>query len=121
MLFMHWTIYHNPKCSKSRQALAFLLDHQLEPVVVDYIRDGVSAEQVTALIQLSRLSPADFVRVNEPEFASFKDTDLSSASAVAQMIHQSPRLLQRPVVQHKNRVIIAREPDVLAKLFTISA
>lgn len=113
---MRWTIYHNPKCSKSRAALALLLEHQIDPVVVDYIRDGVSAEQVQSLIQLSRLSPRDFVRVNEPEFASFKDTDLSSVSAVAQIIHQCPRLLQRPVVQHKNRVIIAREPDALDDL-----
>jgi len=113
------TIYHNPRCSKSRAALAlteaFAAEHGLPLEVVDYQETPPSLAQLVSLKALLGVSAAAMVRDNEPEFA---ELGLAQAdeTALLEAISRHPRLLQRPIVVYRERAVIARPPENLAAL-----
>lgn len=111
-----WTIYHNPKCSKSRKALELLRDKGIEPEVVEYLKVGLSTLSTADFIAKSQNRPEDFLRKKEPEFADYRDRDLESANSVAEILQECPKLLERPVVLNASQVIIARPPELVADL-----
>ncbi|MDF1684200.1 MAG: arsenate reductase (glutaredoxin) [Legionellaceae bacterium] len=108
------TIYHNPRCSKSRQALELLKSQGLEPTVVEYIKEPLNYEQLTAL--RDHIALKDLVRTNEK---CFKELALSlddEAGILNAMIHE-PKLMQRPIVVYNNKAAIGRPPENVLELF----
>ena len=109
-------IYHNPRCSKSRAALALLLERGIEPLVVDYLRSPPDAGTLTALLERLGLPASAIVRHKEELFRreyagiSLSDTDLIAA------IVAHPELLERPIVQRGARAVIARPPERVLEL-----
>ncbi|KTD58891.1 ArsC/Spx/MgsR family protein [Legionella shakespearei] len=108
------TIYHNPHCSKSRKALELLIEQGFNPIVIEYLKNPLSIEQLTELS--SHFPLEEFVRCDE---AALKELGLSlnDKSQVLQAIHQEPILMQRPVVTYKNKAIIGRPPEKILQLF----
>ncbi|HZW20172.1 arsenate reductase (glutaredoxin) [Noviherbaspirillum sp.] len=110
------TIYHNPRCSKSREAFAlveaFAQRRALAVDVVDYLKSPPTFEQLSALKELLGCSAADMVRSNEEEFAAL---GLAQAGdeALLRAIAAHPKLLQRPIVVYRNRAVIARPPELV--------
>jgi arsenate reductase len=107
------TLYHNPQCSKSRQALELLRESGVDVDVVDYQRTPLGCAALVELISASATEPVHFVRVDDASFrSSGARIDVSiSAEAVAELLAEHPSWMQRPVVRCGDRVVIARPPE----------
>ncbi|MNR82192.1 Arsenate reductase [compost metagenome] len=114
------TIYHNPRCSKSREALtlteAFAAQQGLELTVVDYQKTPLSLAQLKELHQLLQAQGAVSVRAmlrdNEEEFSSLQLSDADDARLL-EALASHPKLLQRPVVRFNQAAVIARPPELV--------
>lgn len=112
---MSWKIYHNPRCSKSRQTLQLLKDHNVEPEVVEYLSEPPSESDIKMMIRALG-APELLVRTKEDEFRQ-KPFDTSDEKAVIQGLRNAPRLMERPVVVFGEKVVLGRPPEnVLALL-----
>lgn len=108
-----YTIYHNPRCSKSRQALEILQNHHMNPTIIEYLKSPLNLEQ---LIELSSyFDLRDFVRTNESVFNKLKLT-LEDKDRVLKAMLEDPILMQRPIVTYDGRAIIARPPEKVLEL-----
>ncbi len=114
---MSVTIWHNPRCSKSRQTLAVLKDQGVEPEVRLYLENPPSAEEIEAALELLAIPAMALVRRGEAEFKEAGlSKDSSAAEAVAAMA-AFPKLIERPVVFANGKAALGRPPeDVLAIL-----
>lgn len=110
------TIYHNPQCSNSRAALEFLRAHGIEPRVVLYLKNPPDRATLADILRRLDAPPMALIRTKEREFADAGLTPDSPAKAVMTALLACPRLLQRPLVDLGERVIIARPPDILSNL-----
>ena len=109
-----FTLYHNPRCSKSRQTLEILQSHGVSPIIIEYLKKPLTIEQINEL--RSHFDLKDFVRNSEPVFKELNLT-LADESKVLQAMVEEPILMQRPIVTCGNKTIIARPPEkVLALL-----
>jgi len=110
-------IYHNPRCSKSRAALAWLNERGVEPQVIDYLTAPLTAHAIEELLAKLGLGAQDILRNNEPEFATLQLADpKKSRHELIAAIVAHPILLQRPIVVNGNRAVIARPTEKLAEL-----
>ncbi len=96
---MQVTIYHNPRCSKSRQTLQLLRDRGIEPQIVDYLKTPPSAAEMAELLDLMGLEPRAAMRRKEPPYAAGQlgDAALGRDALVAAMVAE-PVLIERPIV-----------------------
>lgn len=112
------TIWHNPRCSKSRQTLDLLKSKGLEPKVREYLKEPPSKAEVEKLLDQVGGDPRELIRDGEAEFKALKlkKADLSRTDIVKAIVAH-PMLLQRPVVVKGTRAAIGRPPEaVLAVL-----
>lgn len=100
-----FTIYHNPKCSKSREALKLLQSHHIQPVIVEYLKHPLSFEQLKKLRSYFYLN--DFVRCNESIFKELRLT-LDDEEAVLLAMSKEPILMQRPIITCNEHAVIGR-------------
>ncbi len=110
------TIYHNPKCSKSRNALAMLQANHLNPIVIEYLKTPLSLEHITQLQTLFNLN--EFVRITDPLFHDLNLT-LNDKMGVLNAIVKQPILMQRPIIRFQEQAIIAREPEKTLAFITV--
>jgi arsenate reductase len=111
------TIYHNPRCSKSRQTLALLQERGIEPEVVLYLETPPSQKQVLELIGLLGGNPLLLLRKGEEPFRRLGLGAGSSAKDVARAVSEHPILLERPIVVVGDKAALGRPPEnVLALL-----
>ncbi len=110
-----FTLYHNPRCSKSRKALEILQSHDINPVIVEYLKTPMSLEQITQLRSYFDLK--DFVRYNEPIFTELKLVLADETNVLTAMLKE-PILMQRPIVTYGDKAIIARPPEKVLELMT---
>ena len=107
------TIYHNPRCSKSRETLALIQTKGLQPVIIEYLKTPLSYEALVTL--KAHFALKDFVRTNE---ACFKTLGLSltDEEALLKAMVTEPKLMQRPIVTYKGQAIIGRPPENVLNL-----
>jgi len=110
------TIYHNPRCSKSREALALVQQygerHGLAPQVIEYLKNPPTLEQLRQLQRQLGVPAAAMVRSNEVEYDSLQLAD-ADEETLLRALAGCPKLLQRPVVVQDGRALIARPPELL--------
>jgi arsenate reductase len=104
-------VYHNPRCSKSRQALELLRQRGHEPEIVEYLKAPPSANAVKELIELLGVAPQELLRKKEAPYAELGLGKEPSKADVAKAIAAHPVLLERPVVVVGKRAVIARPPE----------
>lgn len=108
------TIYHNPRCSKSRETLEILWNKGIEPAIIDYLNTPPSLAELEKLFAALKLETAlPMVRAKEPEF---KDSGLSKDSgtkAILAAIAQCPKLLERPIALTPKGAKICRPPELV--------
>jgi len=111
------TIYHNPKCSKSRAALSLLQERGLTPRIVEYLKSPPSAAELEAIVAMLGIRPEQLVRKGEAIYkANYAGKALSEEQWIAAMV-RDPILIERPIVMLENRAVIGRPPEgVLALL-----
>ena len=111
------TIYHNPRCSKSRQTLALLEERGISPRVVDYLKTPPSAAELKAILKKLGLRPRDLMRKGEPRFAELglKERDLDDDALIALMV-ANPILIERPIVVSGGKAALGRPPETVLKI-----
>ncbi len=113
------TIYHNPRCSKSRQALALLRDAGIEPTIIEYLKTPLSAREVKGLARKLGLVPRDLLRTGEAPYRALKLGDRQTTdTAIVKAIVEHPILLQRPIIVRGDRAVIGRPPEQVRDLLT---
>jgi arsenate reductase len=106
------TIFHNPRCSKSRATLALLQERGIEPDVRLYLEDPPDAAELSAILKKLDLKPRELMRKGEAEYREqgLADKNLSDAELIAAMA-ATPRLIERPIVLAGRKAAIGRPPE----------
>jgi len=103
------TIYHNPRCTKSRQTLDLLRDQGIEPEIVEYLKDPPDVKRLELLIHQLGIQAAELIRAREYRDLGLPNSD-DSSELIAQMIAH-PEIIQRPIVVKGNSARIGRPPE----------
>jgi len=106
------TLYHNPRCSKSRSALQLLEDRGLSPTIVRYLDTPLNTAQLQTLLDKLGISPRQLLRTGEDEYKTLglSDPQLTDAQLIDAMVSQ-PKLIERPILVVGDRAIIGRPPE----------
>jgi len=112
-----YTIYHNPRCSKSRQALEILHNKNILPDIVLYLEKRLSKKDLKALLQKLGLSIRDVLRKGEDEYRNYnlKNQKLTDDQIINYVI-KFPKLLERPIFLTEKKGLIARPPERILEL-----
>ena len=108
---MSVTILHNSRCSKSRQTLALVEEQVAELTVREYLKEPLSADELSSLIAALGITPIELVRTKEEEFKLAGLTKESSADALIDAMVEFPKLMERPVVINGDKARIGRPPE----------
>jgi len=110
-------IYHNPRCSKSRQTLSIIKEKGVEPEIVKYLDDPPSAGELKQLIRLLGIEPVELVRKTEAVYKEeYKGKELDDDEWIEAMAAH-PKLIQRPIVVEGERAVVGRPPENVNELF----
>jgi arsenate reductase len=115
---MSVTIYHNPRCSKSRATLAHLRDRGIEPRIVEYLEAPPDATELQRILGMLDMGPRELMRKKEAEYkaAGLDDASLDDAALIAGMV-ANPKVIERPIVVAGDKAALGRPPEkVLAIL-----
>ena len=112
-----FTIYHNARCSKSRQTLQILLDHNIKPTIVEYLKQPLSKDLLGQLLKNLGLTARQLIRTKEAEYKDLglADVSLSEEQLIVAML-ANPKLIERPIVTKGQRAIIGRPPESVLEL-----
>lgn len=114
---MSIVIYHNPKCSKSRQTLALLEARGIMPKVVDYLKAPPTKAELERILTLLKIEPRALMRHKEPEYKQAKlDNPKLTRAALIQALRDHPRLIERPIVLANGKAAIGRPPENVLKI-----
>ena len=112
-----YIVYHNPRCSKSRQVLQLLRGAAIEPTIVEYLKTPPGKDELMKLSQLLGLRPKEFVRKSEKDF---KDNHLSEFMEDDEKMIEAmllfPKIIERPIVILGRDAVIGRPPENVQKL-----
>ncbi len=111
---MSVTIYHNPRCGKSRQTLALLKEQGLEPTVIEYLKTPPSAETLDSILQLLGVEPRQLMRTKEADYKALNlaDPNLDRPALIAAMVAH-PILIERPIVMANGKAAVGRPPEAV--------
>ncbi|MFZ3281763.1 arsenate reductase (glutaredoxin) [Pseudomonas sp.] len=111
------TLYHNPRCSKSRGALELLEARGLSPNVVRYLETPLNAGQIKALLGKLGISARQLLRTGEDEYKMLQlaDESLSEAQLI-DAIAEHPKLMERPILEVGDKAVIGRPPENILEL-----
>lgn len=114
---MSTVIYHNPRCSKSRQTLELLRSKGVEPEIREYLKSPPSPSEIEEVLGLLGMEPVDLMRRKE---APFKELGLDNSSkdraTLVQAMHDNPVLIERPIVIANGKAAIGRPPEDVLKI-----
>lgn len=106
-------IYHNPRCSKSRQGLQILENSTIPFEIINYLKTPVSESELKEVIKLLNIAPIDLVRKNEAIWKeNFKGKELSDSEIILVMV-ANPKLIERPIVINNGKAVIGRPPEII--------
>ena len=105
-------IYHNPRCSKSRQTLEILNRQDVNTEIVLYLESPPSTEEIASILQKLDLNPRDIIRKGEEEYKllNLKDQSLTENELITFM-SKNPNLIERPIVIKDDKAVIGRPPE----------
>jgi arsenate reductase len=110
------TIYHNPKCRKSREGLLYLQEKGLEYTVVEYLRNPLTREQLKDLLMKLNMRPEQIVRTQEDEYKEkLKGKSFNDEEWITILI-ENPKLIQRPIVVKNHKAVLAQPADEIERL-----
>ena len=105
-------IYHNPRCSKSRQTLALIQKQGHQPEIIKYLETPPSVKELTEILSLLNLPPREIMRKSE---SAYKDNNMSNPSLsplqLIALMHTYPKVIERPIVVFNEKAIIGRPPE----------
>ena len=105
-------IYHNPRCSKCRLSMQLLEDNEVNPDVVEYLKQPPSTDELADILDLLALEPRELMRKHEAPYRELGlDNDRLGRDELIQAMVDNPILIERPIVIHGNRAVIGRPPE----------
>ncbi|WP_321471107.1 arsenate reductase (glutaredoxin) [Halarcobacter sp.] len=110
------TILHNPRCSKSRNALAYLEEKGLELNVVKYLVDTPSKEELIKIIEMLNITPRQLMRTKEDIYKELNLKDAKSDEVLITAMIENPKLIERPIIIKDNKAVIARPLENIDKI-----
>lgn len=110
-------IWHNPRCSKSRQTLALLQERGVDPVIVKYLESAPSADEITQVLGKLGLEPRQIMRTGEKVYKETGLAGISDAKTLIAAMVENPILIERPIVIDGNKAVIGRPPEAVSSLF----
>jgi arsenate reductase len=113
------TLYHNPRCSKSREALSLLREQGQEPEVVLYLETPPNAKTLKALLGKLGINARDLLRKGEDAYKELNlaNEKLSEAALIKAMV-ENPKLIERPIAINGDRAVIGRPPENVLQIIT---
>lgn len=113
------TLYHNPRCSKSREALNLLREQGLEPEIVLYLETPPNAKTLKALLGKLGIGARDLLRKGEDAYKELNlaDEKLSEAALIKAMV-ENPKLIERPIAINGDKAVIGRPPENVLQIIT---
>ena len=107
------TIYHNPRCSKSREGLALLEESGEKFEVVKYLEEPINEKELNTIISKLGIKPIDLIRTNESIWKSeYKGKKLTDQQTIEAMV-KYPKLIERPIVVNNNKAVIGRPKELI--------
>jgi arsenate reductase (glutaredoxin) len=110
------TIYHNPRCSKSRQGLAILENSGKNFEIVKYLDNTLTKNQLKTIISFLDINPIELIRKNEAIWKSeYRGKELSDEQLIEAMIN-NPKLIERPIVVNNKKAVVGRPPESILNI-----
>ena len=110
-------IYHNPRCRKSREGVQYLIDKKLNFEIIDYLKEGVSENDIKSILNKLKISAINLVRKNEKIWKeNFKGKELKEEEIIS-ILCKEPKLIERPIIVYENKAVIGRPKENIEKLF----
>ena len=114
---MEVTIYHNPRCSKSRQTLELLRGRGIEPAIVEYLKTPPTKQDLKDILALLDLTPRELIRTGETEYKQYGlDDPALPDDRLLDALVDHPILIQRPIVMTNRRAAIGRPPEAVLEI-----
>ena len=110
------TIWHNPRCSKSRQTLQLLQDKGFDPVIVDYVNATPSKAMIIAALDMLGIEAVALMRTGDARFTEAGLTKADAADDLVDAMVAQPILIERPVVIHNGKAAIGRPPEAVLEI-----
>lgn len=111
---MEISLYHNPRCSKSRQTLELLTERGITPQVIEYLKTPPNHQQLDSILRGLNMRPRELMRRNEPEYlAQNLDNEQLSRDQLIEAMITTPKLIERPIVVAGDQIAIGRPPEVV--------
>lgn len=111
-----FVIYHNPRCAKSRAALALLQERGIEPRIIEYLKTPPNAAELKILLKKLGMKPEQLLRKGEDVYrAELADKQLTGAQLIDAMV-ENPILIERPIIVKGDKAVIGRPPEKVAEL-----
>jgi arsenate reductase (glutaredoxin) len=111
------TIYHNPRCSKSRQTLALIEEQGIKPIIREYLNDVPNKDEISEILKILDYSPRDLMRKKESEYKEngLNDDALTDKELIQAMINH-PKIIERPIVINNGKAAIGRPPESVLEI-----
>lgn len=110
-------IYHNPRCSKSRQTLAIIEEQGHVPEIFKYLETPPTILEINLVLNLLNIEPRELMRKGESEY---KDNNMNNESLskedLVKLLHQFPKVIERPIVIANKKAVIGRPPESVLKI-----
>lgn len=113
---MSTTIWHNPRCSKSRETLALLEEEGEQPAIRKYLEDAPSAEEIREILALLGIEPRALMRTKEALYKELGLADVSDNEALIKAMADNPKLIERPVVIKNGKARLGRPPESVLEI-----
>ena len=112
---MTWTIWHNPRCRKSRETLTLLQENGIEPSIREYLKDTATKAELEAVLVQLGMTPHELLRSKETLARELGLKGADDASVLAAML-EHPKLIERPIVIYANKAVLGRPPENVLSL-----
>jgi arsenate reductase len=110
-------IYHNPRCSKSRQTLQLLREQGIEPKIVEYLETPPSQAELKRIVKLLQIEPRELMRRKEAEYkAADLDNPALTRDQLIRALHDHPKLIERPIVIANGKAALGRPPEQVLEI-----
>lgn len=113
------TIYHNPRCSKSRKSLELLHEQGIEPRIIEYLKNPPTKTELKETLRLLGIGPRELLRRGEAEYTELNldDPGLDDEAIIEAMLAH-PKLIERPIVIHDGKAVIGRPPERVLEILS---
>jgi len=111
-------IYHNPRCSKSRQTLALIKQKGENPEIIEYLKERISIEDLGFLLGMLKIKPIELIRKNEQIWKERHNGKELTDDEIIMVMAENPKLIERPIVVKNRKAVIGRPPEKVLSLLS---